>query len=126
MWPPNHKYHTIDLIDVVTEASDLCDLTLSADDMVLASTSSDEEENAKGAGNTVDDMVIAGDCRTVDLRAERQGGGNGRVYTLDLEVTDASGNVGTAAAQVEVPHDENRTAADDGPAYSVRSDCASL
>ena len=83
--------------------------------------SSDEPEDVGGGGdgNTLDDIVIAGDCRSVNLRSERQGGGNGRVYTIQVAVNDAGGNSGTAFFQVEVPHNINATATDDGPAYSV-------
>jgi hypothetical protein len=68
--------------------------------------------------------VVAGDCRSVKLRAERAGGGNGRVYTITFEVTDASGNVGTATATVTVPRSRGGpAAADDGPQYTVPGNC---
>ncbi len=125
LWPPNHKYATIDLTSVVVDATDICDQDVSADDVAITSVSSDEEENVGGGGdgNTVDDIVIAGDCRSVDLRKERQGGGNGRVYTLDLAVEDSSGNVGTASFEVHVPHNKKGTAVNDGPIYSVAGAC---
>ena len=69
-------------------------------------------------------IVIAADCKSVQLRAERDGNGNGRVYTITLQVTDASGNVSTATAKVTVPHSETGAAAvDDGPQYTVLSNC---
>jgi hypothetical protein len=47
-----------------------------------------------------------------------------RWYTIMLKVTDASGNSGTATATVTVPHSQNGTAAvDDGPHYTVSSNC---
>jgi hypothetical protein len=39
----------------------------------------------------------------VHLRAERSGSGNGRTYTVRVEVRDASGNIGTGTATVFVP-----------------------
>jgi hypothetical protein len=89
--------------------------------------SSDEPDNARGNGdgNTINDMVIDSDCKSVDLRRERQGNGNGRVYTIHVSVSDAAGNVGTAECLVTVPHNKKGTAIDDGPAHSVVSDCAS-
>jgi hypothetical protein len=51
------------------------------------------------------------------------GNGNGRVYIITLKVTDASGNVGTATAKVAVPHSQNGVAVDDGPSYTVTSNC---
>lgn len=125
LWPPNHKYATIGVSDIVTAASDLCDLEVGPDDVVITSVSSDEPENGAGDGNTVDDIVIAGDCRSVGLRSERQGGGNGRVYTIQLAATDSSGNTGTASFQVQVPPNKSgATAIDDGAAYSQTSACA--
>ena len=119
LWPPNHKYHTIDLSQIVTGVADACDANVSAGDVVVASATSDEPENGQGDGNTTDDIVIGGDCQSVDLRAERQGGGNGRVYTIHLAVTDASGNEGTASYQVHVPHNKKSGAVDDGSSYTV-------
>lgn len=46
---------------------------------------------------------VAADCKSVQLRAERAGNGDGRVYTITLKVADASGNVRTATAKVAVP-----------------------
>jgi hypothetical protein len=56
----------------------------------------------------------------VQLRSERMGTGNGRVYTITLKLTDASGNVSTATVKVSVPHSQNGSpAVDDGPSYTV-------
>lgn len=41
----------------------------------------------------------------MDLRAERQGTGNGRVYTLVWSFSDGNGNTTKATCQVGVPHD---------------------
>lgn len=121
LWPPNHKYSAISLDDVVVSATDLCDENVSAAGVTVTSVSSDEEEDApgNGDGNTLDDIVIAGDCRTVNLRAERQGRGNGRVYTIGMAVSDASGNTATASFAVHVPHEAGGAAVGDGPAYTV-------
>ncbi|MGH9969960.1 MAG: hypothetical protein ACREBG_19500, partial [Pyrinomonadaceae bacterium] len=70
------------------------------------------------------DIVIATDCKSVQLRSERMGNGNGRVYTITFKVTDASGNVSKATAKVTVPHSQNGSAAvDDGPHLTVLSGC---
>lgn len=118
MWPPNHKYRTFDISDFVVTVEDNCaDLGLA--DIVITSVTSDEAENARGRGdgNTNNDMVI-GDG-SVDLRAERQGGGNGRVYTVHMAVADDHGNSSASSFQVHVPHSRNSTAIDDGVAYTV-------
>ena len=121
LWPPNHKYATFNVSDLVASVSDNCD-DLGVGSVVITSVSSDEPEDAAGGGdgNTSDDILIAGDCKSVQLRSERMGGGNGRVYTITLQVTDTAGNVGTATIKVKVPHSQNGAAAvDDGPSYTV-------
>jgi len=75
--------------------------------------------------NLFPDIIIGPFCRTVLLRQERNGEGNGRVYTVHVSVEDSSGNKGTARFYVTIPHDQSGDPAiDDGPAYSVRSRCA--
>ena len=115
LWPPNHKYHTIEIYDFVDDVTDICDANVDIDDVIITSVSSDEPEDVKGNGdgNTKDDIVIV-DSQTVKLRAERQGKGNGRVYTINFEVTDASDNTATGSFTVSVPHDKKDTAIDDG------------
>jgi len=121
---PNHKYHTFSISDFVLSTSDASVPDLSVDDVYITSVTSDEEENGKGDGNTVDDIFIV-DCQTVQLRAERSGNGNGRVYTINLAVEDLVGNVGTSSFQVHVPKDKSgKGVIDDGPVYEVLSGCA--
>jgi len=118
LWPPNHKYHTIEIAECcVISVTDICDAGVDIDDVVITSVSSDEPEEVQGEGdgNTLDDIVIE-DSQTVKLRAERQGDGNGRVYTINFEVTDDSGNPEIGSCTVWVPHDQGSgaTAVDDG------------
>jgi hypothetical protein len=118
LWPPNHKYVSFDISDFVVSVGDNCtDLDLSS--VVITEVSSDEEEDARGNGDgkTTNDISFNGD--ELNLRAERQGGGNGRVYTINLAVTDEHNNTSTTSCQVHVPHSRNSTAVDDGPAYVV-------
>lgn len=123
LWPPNHKYRTVNVSNLVTSVSDSCDTNLGVGDVVITSVSSDEPENGFGDGFTNNDIVIAPDCKSVKLRAERKIFGNGRVYRVNMKVTDSSGNTTTATAKVYVLlllH-----VVDDGPAagYTVNSNC---
>ncbi len=68
----------------------------------IASVDSNEPAMV-GSGDTTPDWVIRGPL-AVELRAERSGGGRGRVYTLTLQCTDASGNTSTTTSLVTVPH----------------------
>ncbi len=129
LWPPNHKYVTINVSQCVTSVSDNCNSSLSTGDVVITQVSSDEPEDAQGGGdgNTTDDIVVTS-CSTVDLRRERQGSGNGRVYTIHLQVSDGNGNSSTATCQVHVPKSQNGNPAVDGGAaagYIVTSSCGS-
>ncbi|HEX8144754.1 MAG TPA: Ig-like domain-containing protein [Pyrinomonadaceae bacterium] len=124
LWPPNHHYITVNLTSLVASASDACDSTVDLSDVVISSVTSDETENGNGDGNTLKDIVIASDCKSVQLRSERDGGGNGRVYTITFLVRDTAGNTTTATATVTVPKSRNGIAAvDSGPHYTVTSNC---
>ncbi len=127
MWPPNHQYQTFNVSDFVSSATAGCgggDITSS---VVIQKVSSDEpEDNASGGdGNTMNDIVIAPNCKTVQLRRERDGGLNGRVYTITFKVTDSFGNSTTATVKVNVPINNGGTAVDNGAAagYTVNSLC---
>lgn len=124
LWPPNHKYKTVMVTDLVASASDLCDPTVNINSVRIAKVTSDEPDNSGGDGNTTHDIVIAADCKSVQVRSERKGGSNGRVYTITFKVTDSSGNSSTATAKVVVDHSQNGSGAvNDGPQYTVLSGC---
>jgi hypothetical protein len=124
LWPPNHQYETLQVSDLVASASDLCDPSVSLSSVVIAKVTSDEPENSLGDGNTLNDMVIATDCKSVQLRSERKGDGDGRVYTITFKVTDSSGNSSTVTAKVTVPKSQNGSpAVDSGVQYTVLGSC---
>jgi len=115
LWPPNHKFHAISGEDCVRDA---CDGDLA---VTFLSASSDEPVNDKGDGNTEPDIIL--DCDQVQLRSERQGGSNGRVYTLGWVAVDDAGNETEGECIVTVPHDQSgRAAVDDGAAYQITLD----
>jgi hypothetical protein len=118
LWSPNHSYHTVNVSDLVASASDSCDANVNLTGVVIAQVSSDEGNNSSG------DILIAGDCKSVQLRAERDGDGDGRIYTITFSVKDAAGHTTTAIAQVTVPHDQGYpNAIDSGPAYTITGSC---
>jgi endo-1,4-beta-xylanase len=72
---------------------------------------SSEPDNGLGDGDTAGDIqgwTAGTDDRTGQLRAERAGGGTGRVYTFTYQATDAAGNRVTAICTVTVPHNRGR------------------
>jgi hypothetical protein len=102
--PPNHKYQAVYIRQMVQSASDTKDGDL-INSVVIEKATSDEPDNAPdGAdGNTSNDIVIAGDRKSVQLRSERDETKNGRVYSVILRVADSAGNVTRAEFKVNVP-----------------------
>jgi hypothetical protein len=100
LWPPNHK-----LVDVAINvvASDACGGVTAK----IVSVTSNEPENGLGDGDTAPDWLITSDLRLV-LVAERAGNGNGRTYTINVEVADDNGNTASGQVTVTVPHDNGK------------------
>jgi hypothetical protein len=122
MWPPNHNYQTFTASNFISSVSDNCD-ALTVNDVYITKVTSDEAENAPGSGNTANDIVVASNCKSVQLRAERINNGNGRVYTIYFKLVDSSGNVTTGTAKVYSPKNQGETPGDNGPQYTVTSSC---
>ena len=103
LWPPQHKYVKFALgTDVIVNAVDLCDATLHAR---ILNVTSNQPDNGLGDGNSTSDVLFGegGAC----LRAERTGrGGEDRIYTVTVEVSDDSGNSTTGSTQIRVAHDQ--------------------
>jgi hypothetical protein len=107
LWPPNHEMAPV---AVAWQAADVCD---PAPRVELVSVASSEPDDATGKddGETVGDI---GDAATgtpdagVLLRAERDGKGSGRTYTLRYRAVDGSGHATPAVAVVTVPHDQGQ------------------
>jgi N-acetylneuraminic acid mutarotase len=105
LWPPNHEKIPV---RVWWEASDLCDPASIAVQLITATSSEPDDALGNDDGATTGDIQSA-DIGTPDtallLRAERNGKGPGRVYTLTYRAQDGSGNTTPAIATVTVPHD---------------------
>lgn len=97
IWPPNHKMVAV---TITAEASDNVD---PAPSTRIISVSSNEPVNGTGDGDTAPDWEITGGL-TLKVRAERAGGGSGRIYTITVQSTDAAGNSSTGTVTVTVPH----------------------
>ena len=128
LWSPNHSYQTITASQFITSVTDNCG-SLAVANVVITKVTSDELEDAPGDddGNTINDIVIAANCKSVQLRSERMGSGNGRVYTIYVSVKDNSGNAGTATFKILVAKSQNGNTAVDNitPLYIVNSGCES-
>ena len=128
LWPPNHRYVDIALSDCAGPAQDSCGGTLPVDEYgTILGVSSDEVEDANGNGDgrTCDDIVISADGKSVKVRAEREGRGDGRVYTVRYAVTGPSGETAQSSCHVYVPHDQSdqHPVVDSGVHYCVGQGC---
>lgn len=101
LWPPNHKMTPVAVSVAVTDA---CDAGV-ANRCEIFSVTSNEPINGLGDGNTAPDYQITGKL-TLNLRAERSGNGNGRMYTVGVVCMDASGNNSKKTVIVTVPHNQ--------------------
>ena len=100
LWSPNHKMVPITLSASTADAVGVTSLK-------IVSVTSNEPDNGLGDGDTAGDTQITGDL-TVNLRAERGGKGNGRIYTITVEAADAAGNTSTLTCTVSVPKSQGK------------------
>jgi hypothetical protein len=85
-------------VDLRPVAADVCD---PAPAVILAAVVSSETVTREAS-----DAVQGAACATVDLRAERDPSGPGRIYSVTCEGRDRSGNRTAATTTVVVPHDQ--------------------
>ena len=118
LWPPNHKFVRMDVLGVVDAEGEPVSITFDG-------ISQDEPVTARGigSGHTSPDGALVdengdGAADAAYVRRERDGTGNGRVYTIAFTATDGKGMSCTGTVQVCVPHDQSRLACkDDGQAF---------
>jgi YVTN family beta-propeller protein len=111
LWSPDHRFVPISILGVTDPDEDTLAITID-------SIRQDEGVKAKGSGNTAPDGRGVG-TSIAEVRAERVGGGNGRVYHIGFTADDGNGGVCTGNVKVGVPHDQRpgATAVDDGANY---------
>ena len=126
LWPPNHQYVTVNLSDCAENAQDACSGILPVDQYGrITFVTSDEVEDGlgNGDGHTCEDIVLTSSS-SLQLRSERNGTKDGRVYSVHYIVTDLAGNTSPGSCTVRVPHDlSGRPAKDSGPAFCAGEGC---
>src|SRR6185436_8134690 len=103
LWPPNHK------MVAVSTAVRVTDVLTPGARFKLISATSNEPDNGLGDGDTANDIQgwTIGTADTAgDLRAERSGKGNDRIYSLRYQSIDLAGNIGACTVNTVVPHDQ--------------------
>jgi hypothetical protein len=93
IWPPNKKMVNV---TVNYNSTDNCGQAACR----ITSVTSNEPI-------TTSDYAIV-DAHHVKLSADRLGNGNGRIYTIGVTCTDASGNSSTQTTTVTIPHDQGK------------------
>jgi probable HAF family extracellular repeat protein len=95
VWPPRHQ-----MVDVEVSVS-ATDDSGDVPECRLTGVSASEPDNSVGDGDTVGDAVVTGTL-TAQVRAERSGPLGNRLYSLDVECVDGSGNAAQSAATVVI------------------------
>ncbi|GAC1444862.1 MAG: hypothetical protein NVSMB52_04660 [Chloroflexota bacterium] len=99
IWPPNHKMVPVNVTVKVADG-------LSGPNGFILISATSSEPNAN---NDIQGFVTGAPSTSGFLRAERSGGGNGRIYTLTYQAMDMAGNTANCAAQVKVRHDQGHS-----------------
>lgn len=121
IWPPNHKYETV---TVTVSASDACAGTTGVTYSGYVVSNQPDDANGNGDGGTEGDIRVTrpnGQVLTsssaspqvpfrpgdkLEVRSERAGGNEARIYSIRLRATDPSQNTsGYQVATVRIDHD---------------------
>ena len=96
LWPANNKMRAITLSANATDAG-----------AGMAGCKITAVNSNEGGSAHEPDVELTGPL-TMNLRAEREGKGSGRVYTAVVTCTDAAGNASTSSTAIAVPHDQGK------------------
>jgi CARDB len=111
LWPPNHTLVPIAIAGITDPDGDLVTITITG-------ITQDEPTNGLGDGDTAPDGFGVGTTQA-QVRAERSGTANGRVYAISFRAEDGKDGACTGVVAVGVPHDQGKgsTPIDDGQKY---------
>jgi hypothetical protein len=101
LWPPNHKMVPVSILGVTDPDGDPVTITITA---ITSDEATATEGGAGGAEHAPDAQDVGTD--TAQLRAERSGKANGRVYQVSFAAEDGRGGVCEGTVMVKVPHDQ--------------------
>ncbi len=107
LWPPNHKFKEISISGATDPDGDPVTITVTG-------ITQDEPTNGLGDGDQSPDGAGVG-TSTAEVRAERSGLEDGRVYVISYTADDGFGGSCSGTVEVGVPHDKKDTAIDSSP-----------
>lgn len=110
IWPPNHKMVSI---GATMTATDVDGDTVT---IIVSSIFQDEPTNGLGDGDTSPDATLS----PAQVRAERSGTGDGRVYIVTMTANDGNDGTCSGTVQVIVPHSMKKpiSAVNSGATYN--------
>lgn len=110
LWPANGQLVRAWIIGIGDPDNDPVAVTVTA-------VTQDEPTGGLVTGDTGPDAILHGS--SVDLRAQRDSGGNGRVYRVQFSANDGNGGNCTGAVTVGVPNSQKpgQVVLDDGQAF---------
>jgi len=115
IWPPDHRMVDIPLASAISATDPDGDAVRFA----VTAITQDEPVLGPGSGSTSPDAAGIGG-EVASIRAERAGGGDGRVYRIAYVGSDNRGGTCTGTFDMRVPHSQNgRAAGDDGQAHDA-------
>jgi len=102
--PPNHKMVEVVIVGI---AVDECDPEPEVDVTIVVRDAEGGDGREQIDTEIVSMSLVGGEIEVVvDLRAERSGWGDGRIYEIEVTVTDGEGNEASQVVEVTVPHDQ--------------------
>jgi hypothetical protein len=108
LWPANHKLVDVDVLGVIDPEGDAFEITIDG-------IYQDEPVNGTDDGDTAPDGTGVG-TPTAQVRAERDGEGNGRVYHIYFTAFNEQGSC-SAELLISAPLSVKSIAVDDGPVH---------
>lgn len=105
-WPPNGKMFDVRVTNVTDPDGDA--VTVAITGILQDERVGKREPDATGVGTQL-----------ARIRAQRDGNGNGRVYTISFTATDSRGASSNGTVSVCIPHDQggNTVCTNDGPLF---------
>src|SRR5215217_8046236 len=98
LWPPNHRMVDITIQNIIDPDGDPSTITITC-------IRKEEPTRGQGTGDQSPDGFGIG-TNTAQVRAERAGNGDGRVYHISFTANDGRGGECTGEVLVSVPHDQ--------------------